>query len=248
MYKQLTLLTCLLAVSSFSLSQTAYEIIEKADEKMRGTSSYSEMTITTVRPKWQKSMSLKTWTKGTDFAVSLVLSPAKEKGSVFLKRKNEVWNYLPTLERTIKLPPSMMMQSWMGTDLTNDDLIKQSSTVVDYTHKILGSETVEGLACWKLELMPKEEATVVWGKVVIWIDKADYMQMKMEFYDEDEELVNLMTGSNVKTFGGKKLPAVIEFRPVENEGQKTIIEYMQWDFEVNIPDSYFTTQYVTRLK
>ena len=246
--KQLALLTCFLAVSSFSLSQTAYEIIEKADEKMRGTSSYSEMTITTVRPKWQKSMSIKTWTKGADFAVSLVLSPAKEKGSVFLKRKNEVWNYLPTLERTIKLPPSMMMQSWMGTDLTNDDLIKQSSTVVDYTHKMLDSEIIEGLACWKLELIPKEEATVVWGTVVIWIDKADYMQMKMEFYDEDEELVNLMTGSKVKSFDGKKLPAVIEFRPVENEGQKTIIEYMQWDFEVDIPESYFTTQYITRLK
>jgi hypothetical protein len=142
----------------------------------------------------------------------------------------------------------MMMQSWMGTDLTNDDLVKQSSTVVDYTHKILGTETVEGLDCWKLELMPKEEATVVWGKVMMWIDKGDYMQMKMEFYDEDEELVNRMTGSKVKTFGGKKLPAVIEFRPVENEGQKTIIEYLKWDFDVAIPDSYFTSQYVTRLK
>jgi len=110
-----------------AICQTAIEIVEKADEKMRGVSSYSEMKITTIRPKWQKTMSLKTWTKGSDYAVSLVMAPAKEKGSVFLKRKNEVWNYLPSLERTIKLPPSMMMQSWMGTDLTNDDLVKQSS-------------------------------------------------------------------------------------------------------------------------
>ncbi|HIF14672.1 MAG TPA: outer membrane lipoprotein-sorting protein, partial [Bacteroidetes bacterium] len=189
MLKQITLWLCLLSLSFFSSAQTATEIITKADEKMRGKSSYSEMKITTVRPKWQKEMTLKTWTKGSDYSVSLVMSPAKEKGSVFLKRENEVWNYLPTLERTIKLPPSMMMQSWMGTDLTNDDLIKQSSTVVDYTHKILGEENVEGLPCWKLELIPKEEAAVVWGKIISWIDKADYMQMKSEFYDEDDELV-----------------------------------------------------------
>ena len=142
----------------------------------------------------------------------------------------------------------MMMQSWMGTDLTNDDLVKQSSTVVDYNHKLLGSEAIQGLDCWKLELIPKEEATVVWGKIITWIDKGDYMQMKMEFYDEDDELVNLMTGSNVKTFGNKKLPSIMEFKPMDNEGHKTIIEYLVWDFDIDIADNYFTTQYVTRLK
>ena len=238
----------LLALPLCITAQTALEIIEKADEQTRGTSSYSEMTITTIRPKWQKTMTMKNWTKGSDYAVSLVMSPAKEKGSVFLKRKNEVWNYLPTLERTIKLPPSMMMQSWMGTDLTNDDLVKQSSTVVDYTHRILASETIEGLECWKLELIPKEEATVVWGKIITWIDKTDYMQMKMEFYDEDEELINLMTGTNVKSFGSKKLPSIMEFKPMDNEGHKTVIEYLVWKFDVGIADNYFTTQYVTRLK
>ena len=133
-----------------SYSQSALEIIEKSDVKLRGESSYSEITITIVRPKWQKTMTMKSWSVGTDYSVSLVTSPAKEKGSVFLKRKNEVWNYLPSLERTIKLPPSMMTQSFMGTDLTNDDLVKQSSMVVDYSHKILEEETVEGLKCWKL--------------------------------------------------------------------------------------------------
>ena len=244
----LYLFALILLMPSLSKGQTAKEIIEKADAKMRGTSSYSEITITTVRPKWQKKMTLKNWTQGSDYSTSLVMSPAKEKGSVFLKRKNEVWNYLPSLERTIKLPPSMMMQSWMGTDLTNDDLVKQSSTVVDYNHKLLGSETIQGLDCWKLELIPKEESTVVWGKIITWIDKADYMQMKMEFYDEDDELVNLMSGSNVKTFGNKKLPSIMEFKPMDNEGHKTVIEYLVWDFDIDIADNYFTTQYVTRLK
>ena len=237
------LLSCLT-----SNSQTALEIIEKADAKMRGASSYSEMSITIVRPKWQKTMTMKNWSLGNDYAVSLVTSPAKEKGSVFLKRKNEVWNYLPSLERTIKLPPSMMNQSFMGTDLTNDDLVKQSSMVVDYTHKILSEENFQGLNCWKLELIPNEEATVVWGKLIVWIDKVDFMQIKVEFYDEDQEIVNLMEGHIFKKFGDKKLPSIIEFIPLEDEGNKTIIEYNSWEFDKEIPSNYFTTQYVSRLK
>ena len=128
-------------------------------------------------------MKLKSWSKGNDYSVTLVTSPAKEKGSVFLKRKREAWNYLPAIERTIKLPPSMMTQNWMGTDFTNDDLIKQSSIVIDYTHEIIGSETLEGLDTWKIELFPTEESSVVWGKLIVWIDKIDYMQLKTEFYD-----------------------------------------------------------------
>ena len=110
------------------------------------------------------------------------------------------------------------------------------------------TETIETLPCWKLELIPKEEATVVWGKVIVWIDKQDFMQLKSEFYDEDFELINRMVGSEIKTFSGKKLPSIMEFIPVENEGQKTVIEYLQWEFDTEIPENYFSTQYVSRLK
>ena len=147
-----------------SQAQDANQILKNSEQKIIGIkSSYQEMMIKIVRPKWSKEMTMKGWSIGDDFFASVVLSPVKEKGTVFLKRENEVWNYIPSIERIIKLPPSMMMQNWMGTDLTNDDLVKQSSTVVDYTHKIAGTESIEGLPCWKLILTPKEEATVVWG-------------------------------------------------------------------------------------
>ncbi|MFQ3352116.1 MAG: outer membrane lipoprotein-sorting protein [Candidatus Marivariicella framensis] len=229
-------------------SQSALEIIKITDSRLRGDSSYAEMTITIVRPKWEKKMALKSWSKGTDYSVSLVTSPAKEKGSVFLKRKKEAWNYLPTIERTIKLPPSMMTQNWMGTDFTNDDLIKQSSMVVDYTHKIIGTEIIENLNCWKLELIPTENASVVWGKLNVWIDKKDYMQLKIEFYDEDLEIVNRMVGSKINEYNGKKLPSRLEYYPLDDEGNKTVIEYKVWNFDVSIPENYFSTQYVSRLK
>ena len=233
---------------SFIYSQSPLEIIKIADNRLRGNSSFSEITITIVRPKWEKKMSVKSWSRGTDYSVSLVTSPAKEKGSVFLKRKKEAWNYLPTIERTIKLPPSMMTQNWMGTDFTNDDLIKQSSMVVDYNHRIIGTEIIENLNCWKLELIPTEEASVVWGKLIVWIDKKDFMQLKTEFYDEDLEIVNKMVGSNIKVFNNKKLPSILEYYPLDEEGNKTVIEYNIWDFNVSIPENYFSTQYVSRLK
>lgn len=244
--KKFYLITILLTFNLWS--QTPSEIIKISDSRLRGDSSYAELTITIVRPKWEKKMSIKSWTKGTDYSVSLVTSPAKEKGSVFLKRKNEAWNYLPAIERTIKLPPSMMTQNWMGTDFTNDDLIKQSSMVVDYNHKVIGSESIEDLKCWKLELIPTEESSVVWGKLVVWIDKSDFMQLKTEFYDEDMEIVNMMLGSDIIEYNGKKLPSKLEFYPLDDEGNKTVINYDKWSFDIKVPEKYFSTQYVSRLK
>ncbi len=231
-----------------SYTQDAGEIIRKADEKFRGNTSYSEFSITIVRPRWSKEVRLKSWSKGSDYSVSVVTYPAKEKGIVFLKRKKEVWNYLPSIGRKVKLPPSMLLQSWMGTDLTNDDIIKQSSIASDYEHKIIGEEELQGLKCWKIELKPKEDAVVVWGKITIWIDQKDYMQMKVEFYDEDGFLVNSMIGYDPKMFGNKKMPSKYEIIPWEKEGNKTIIEYKKIDFDIPVNDQYFSINYMEKLK
>ena len=246
--KNLVLILSLLITSVSVQAQSAKEIITKADNKLRGNSAYAEMTITSIRPKWSKVMQLKTWTQGSNKSVTLITSPAKEKGTVFLMRDKEIWNYVPSIDRTVKLPPSMMMQNWMGTDLTNDDMVKQSSIVTDYTHKIIGSEKVGDLMCWKIELTPKKDAAVVWGKIITWIDKIDYMQMKALYYDEDDFLVNKIIATEVKLFGDKRLPSKLEFIPMDKKGHKTIIEYKTWQFGVTIPDEYFTTRYMKRLK
>lgn len=237
-----------LFLASTSWGQDAKSIVEKADKNSHGNSSQATLKITVVRPKWSKVMMLKSWSKGTEYAVSLVTSPKKDKGIVFLKRKKEVWNWMPSIERTIKLPPSMMMQSWMGTDLKNDDLVKESSLVTDYTHRLLGKEMVNGLDCYKIELTAKENASVVWGKVIIWIDTKDYLQLKSEFYDEDGFLVNKIKASKIKQFGDRKLPSVIEFTNVDEPDNKTILEYIDIVFDKPIPDAYFTTRYMKRLK
>ena len=230
-------------------TMSAKAIIKKADEVMKGIkTTRAEMTVTTIRPKWKRTMKMKTWSQGTKLSMILFTSPVKEKGTSFLMKGKEVWNWIPSIERTIKLPPSMMMQSFMGTDFTNDDLVKQSSIVEDYDHKIVGEATIEGRKCYKIEMIPHEDAAVVWGKILVWVSHNDYFQLKVNFYDEDDELVNKMIAYDIKKMGGKLLPAKMEVTPLDKKGQKTIMEYTSLEFDAPFQNNFFTVQNMKRLK
>ncbi len=227
---------------------TALSVIQKTQAKMSGDQTTAEINITIQRPKWTRTMSLKSWSKGTENSMTLVTAPARDKGTVFLKKGKEVWNWLPTVERTIKLPPSMMSQSWMGTDLTNDDLVRETSLEKDFTHTMLGKETVGNKECYKIKSIAKDDAAVVWGKIVTWIDVKDYVQMKTEFYDEDDELVNTFSSLNVKMMGGKMVASKMEIIPADKQSQKTIFEYISLDFTTTISDDFFTVQNMKKVK
>jgi outer membrane lipoprotein-sorting protein len=248
--KTLFLLTILLASCSPVLCQqlSAKDIVKKADERMRGNSSYAELSMDIIRPEWKRSMSMKSWSKGSDYALVYVLSPAKDKGTVSLKIGNEMWNWLPSIERSIKVSPSMMMQSWMGSDFTNDDLIRQSSVVDDYEHLLLGEETIQGIACHKVELTPKPEAPVVWGKIITWITKDEFNQLKAEYYDEDNTLINVMSGYDLKTIDGRLLPTRWEMAPASEPGSKTVMIYRNIDFDIKVDESFFSKQNMSRVR
>lgn len=237
---------CLFVFSSlpkvFSQELTAKEIIKKADEKNRGLTSQGTMTLTIVRPDWTRSITMKSWSKGTEYSLIYISAPAKEKGQVFLKRQKDMWNWVPSIERMIKIPPSMMMQSWLGSDFTNDDLVKESSIVVDYTQKLLGKETIRGLDCYKIELLPLPDAAVTWGKIITWISVNGFNQWKAEYYDEDMDLVNLMNAYDIKKMGDREIPTRLEIEPVSKKGNKTILEVNSTVFNKPISDSFFSQQ------
>jgi outer membrane lipoprotein-sorting protein len=201
-----------------------------------------EMTMTIVRQKWERTISMKSWSKGDKYFLIYITAPAKEKGQVFLKVDKEMWNYVPTISRMIKIPPSMMMQSWMGSDFTNDDLVKQSSIVVDYDHHLLAEETIRGKECYKLELIPHEDAAVVWGKIISWITKDGYDLWKSEYYDEEGELQNIENAYDIKDMGDRKIPTRMEIIPVDKEGQKTVLNIISTTFNKPIEDSFFSKQ------
>lgn len=228
---------------------TAKEIIRKADERFNGEkTSISTMAMTIVRPTWERTIEFKNWTSGRDFALTLIIAPARDKGQTFLKRKNEMWNWNPTISRLIKLPPSMMSQGWMGSDYTNDDILRESSVVEDYDHEVTGEEVVEGRLCYRIRMVAKEDAPVIWGHQVRWIDKKDFIFMKSELYDEDGYLVRTETGKEIRNMDGRLIPTVIELAPAEEEGNKTIIQMKEVRFNEPISDSFFSQQNMKRVR
>ncbi len=227
---------------------TVKEVMIKADNLQRGKSSKSEMKMAVIRPKWTRTITMKSWSLGREYSMTLITAPAKDKGQVFLKRGSEMWNWVPAINRMIKLPPSMMSQGWMGSDYTNDDILKESSIVVDYDHKFIGEENISGLDCWKIELMPKEDAAVVWGKVIKWISKKEYWQMKTEYFDEDSELIRTEIASNVKQYGDRKLPSHIEIIPADKPGHKTVLDVLSAQFNIKIDEGFFSQQNMKRVR
>jgi len=248
--KQITILFLFLTsvFSSFAQDVNIEDIVRQADEKFRGTSSIGTMTMIIERPGWSRTVSMKNWTLGNDYSLIYITAPAKEKGQVFLKRDKEMWNWVPNIERMIKIPPSMMMQSWMGSDFTNDDLVRESSMADDYAQELLGYEELEGYNCYKIQLIPHDDAPVVWGKVIMWISKDELHWLKAEFYDEDGYLVNTEILSEIKQMDDRVMPTRLEMIPADEEGNKTIMIFDEIDFNVKIDMSFFSQQNMKRIR
>lgn len=228
--------------------QTGTEIVEKMDQQLRGKTSKSTTTIKIVRPDWERTMKMKSWSKGNEYGMVLITAPPREEGTAFLKRGDEIWNWVPRVERTIKLPPSMMSQSWMGTDFTNDDLVQQASMVTDYEHERIGDSTIRKKDCYKVKLTPKKGEAVVWGKVILYISKEHHVEMRAEFYDESGELINVMKSYNVQKIGGRMLAKKMEMIPQDKAGHKTVMIREKMSFNEPIEDSFFTTRNMKELR
>ncbi|MEN8137412.1 MAG: outer membrane lipoprotein-sorting protein [Bacteroidota bacterium] len=246
--KKVTTLILLFISASTVNAQTAEDIIKKADELMRGESNTSVMKMEIIRPTWKRSVSMKSWGRGVDYSMTYITAPAKDKGQVFMKRETEMWNWMPAIGRMIKIPASMMSQGWMGSDYTNDDILKESSIVKDYEHKIVSEEVIDGYETWKIEMTPKEDAAVIWGKVYKWILKDKYIQIKSEYYDEDDELVKSDFAYDFKTVGGRFIPTRVEIVPADEEGKKTVVYIQSMEFDVKLDESFFSQQKMKKVR
>ncbi|MCU0361835.1 MAG: outer membrane lipoprotein-sorting protein [Bacteroidales bacterium] len=227
----------------FSQAPDAKEIVRRADEKFNGEkSSLMTMAMTIIRPSWQRTVEFKNWTKGRDNALTLITAPARDAGQSFLKRGTEMWSWNPAISRLIKLPPSMMSQGWMGSDYTNDDILKESSVVDDYEHILRGEENVDGRPCYRIEMIAREESAVVWSKQIRWIDKKEFLVLRAELYDEDGAIVRTETGSEIKMMDGRTIQTRIELVPADEPGNKTIVVIKDIKFNIPIEDSFFSQQ------
>ncbi|MBW2061470.1 MAG: outer membrane lipoprotein-sorting protein [Deltaproteobacteria bacterium] len=244
---------CLLSFLCFGsmvLAQTAglapKEILDRVDDLMRGDSSHGKMTMTITTAHWTRSLRIEAWSKGKDKSLMRILAPKKEKGTATLRSGNNIWNFLPKVKRIIKLPSSMMASSWMGSHFTNDDLVKESRMADDYDFKATFEGVKSGREVLEITCIPKEEAVVVWGKVVLTVGKDNYLPLKIEYYDEDLELARTMTFEDVGLLGGRTLPRRFITVPADKPQESTVITYEEMAFNLELDDKLFSIRSLQR--
>jgi outer membrane lipoprotein-sorting protein len=238
----LLLSTCATVV----MGQTADEIIRRSEDAIKGESSHGTFSMTVVTEDYSRSLEMESWWVGTEKALIVIRSPKREAGNKTLKVNNELWMYLRNTETTIKVPPSMMLQSWNGSDFTNDDLVRESDLADDYRKDIILEEPVDGEQCWKVELLPKPQAPVVWGRLHYWVRKSDFLPAKVDFYDEKGELIRTLDYSLYKMLGGRKLPTKWVMLNRKKPGQRTEFLIHAIQFDIKISDKVFSFRELER--
>lgn len=225
---------------------SAREIIERTDRLQRGNTQQGVYRMTVVRPEWERSTRFEFWSEGSEKSFIRVLEPARDRGVTFLKVGREMWNYVPRVNRVIKIPPSMMLQSWMGSDFTNDDLVKESSVIDDYEHRLVGRETMDGAEAWRIELIPKPSAAVAWARFEEWIRVSDFAPLRAVYYNERGEHVRTMIFSDIRVSGTRPVPWRMELIEETKPGRKTILEIERIVYDRAIESSIFSQQHLRR--
>ena len=240
------LVLCLLPTVPAKAQETALSIIQKSDEIMRGVTQTGKYRMKIVRPDWERTLEFEFWAEGTKRSFIRILEPKRERGVGFLRIEREMWQYVPKINRIIKIPPSMRLQSWMGSNFTNDDLVRESSIVFDYTHKLLAEEEFDAGSAYQLELTAKPDAPVTWHRIVYWIRKEDFIPLRAEYFNERGERIRTMSFSDIREMNGRVLPAVMTLEEDKNPGHSTSLELFDVKFDVNIKESVFSQQNLKR--
>lgn len=217
---------------------SARELITKGEEQMRGRTAQASLQMLIKRPSYTRRLSLRSWSVGNDRALVEILNPPKEEGVASLRNQDQMWNYLPKADQVVRVPTSLMLQSWMGSDFTNDDLMKASSLSRDYTHKKIKEETIDGEKTALIDCMPNPGAPVVWGKVRHWARLKDGLPLKQEFFDESKKLVRTILFSRFKKMDDRLIPTIVKVTKADSNESTSII-YSKIVYDRTIPEEQF---------
>jgi outer membrane lipoprotein-sorting protein len=236
------LLVCLggfVAPAASAEVPSADELIRLAMDHWRGVSSYSNMTMTVHRSDWERSFSMQGWTKGNKTSLVRVTAPKKDAGNGTLILDTNMWSYTPKVNRIIKVPSSMMNQSWMGSDFSNKDVSKSTDIIDMYDHTLIHTEEKDGHTFYTIQSIPHEEAAVVWGKEVLTV-RDDFVMIRQEFWDQDDVLVKAMDALEVAEMGGRVVAKRMRMSEVETPDEWTEMMTDSIDFDTDMPDSLLT--------
>ncbi len=222
------------------VAQDPLDIVRRAENAIKGKTSYGIFRMEVVTEDYQRTMRMESWNVGTEKALVRIIEPKAEADNRTLKIGNELWMYLRTTETTIKIPPSMMLQSWSGSDFTYDDLVREADLTRDYDISLEGKDSVEHQATWRLRLVPHLDAPVVWGSIIYWIRTSDVLPARIDYYDERGTLIRTMMFHDFQTMGGRKIPVVQRMVSAVEKGRYTEIVIEKMVFDKPIPNRIFT--------
>jgi len=225
---------------------SAKAILDRVDDLFRGDASHGRMTMTIHTEHWERALTLDFWGQGKDKSFIRILAPQKEKGTATLRNGTDLWNFLPKVNRVVKLPSSMMSASWMGSHFSNDDLVKESRFSEDYTFEISREATENNLEIVEITCIPKPEAAIVWGKVVVKIKRKDLMPLVTSYFDEDLNLARTMRFEEVALLGGKMLPSKLIIVPADKPNESTAVKYEKIEFNKNFNADIFSLRNLQR--
>lgn len=226
-------------IAQATASPSADVIVHRFFENYRGRSSQSQVAMTIHRPAWERHMDMKSWTRGDDDALVRFTAPPKDAGNATLKLGADIWIYNPKLNQVIKLPASMMTQTWMGSDFSYNDLAKSEDIINEYTHALTATVRLGDHMLWTIESTPKPGAPVVWGKVMLQV-RDDYVLMGETFYDQDMKPARRISVDKIDALGGRPYPVIMTMHPLDQPGQWTRIETSLAQFNVSLPPYLFT--------
>jgi hypothetical protein len=243
----LALVAILVARSAFASDDPLIrDLVDRANKSLRGDSSHGILTMTIKTPDWSRSLEVEGWNKDRAFAFITIRAPAKERGQTTLRRRNDMWVWMPKVERAIKIPPTMMHTAWQGSDFTYEDIVKADSIVQDYDHLLLSKRKEADRTVYRIQSTPHPDAPVVWGKVVSEVAAYDAdsaaVPLLEEDYSERGDLIRTITLSDIKILGGRRVPARLHCIPHNKSGQETTLQYQKLEFDVPLQDAFFSYQ------
>ena len=235
----LALLTLAATAASAADDIDPRELIRAAMDHWRGVNSYSEMTMTVHRSDWQRSFSMQAWTEGDKLSLVRVTAPKRDAGNGTLVRDQSMWTFSPKINRIIKVPSSMMNQSWMGSDFSNKDISKSTDVIDQYDHRLVGSASEGEHVLYTIESIPHEDAAVVWGREVFVI-RDDYVMLRQEFWDQDDILVKEMNATEIEVMDGRTIASRMRMHKLESPDEWTEMVVDKIDFDVELGANLFT--------
>jgi outer membrane lipoprotein-sorting protein len=221
-------------------------ILDAVDDMYRGDSSYGRMRMELVTKRYTRALEMEAWSKGKNKSLIRILEPKRERGTTTLRDGREIWNYLPKVNRVVRLPSSMMSRAWMGSHLTNDDLVRESRMANDFECEISFDGARDGADIIEISCTPKPNAAVVWGRVVVEVEDETFLPRTTGYFDEDIELVRTITFDEVRSFGSRRLPSRMTVKPADKPSESTTVTYEELDFDKKVPDSLFSIRSLRR--